>query len=298
MANTKKQFYDVGTYTGHLQEGSEIRIQRYITYQGIYADFKPFLNVPTKELEKRLQDSKAKEKKIYEELGKSAQDWDEHGAQTLLLQKAIEYLKTPEVKHTANQWKQREDGIWEISNLVYKMTYSIQKAGDEWKLTWELEYTAPGYTPPLYRSPYDKSPRPRIEREGSKKYKTLEGAQKYIQGKYDEYAHLFEELSPPIPPEAKAFFCVNEQLLQGYTIAPKERAPQEVADELLDLLDDGDLAPPPDPEPPKAPEKPSPPQGKASPEKPTAAKKRRATTAKKSAAKKTATAKKQSAPVR
>lgn len=161
-----------------------------------------------------------------------------------MLQKAIEYLKTPEVQHTANQWKQRKDGTWEISNLVYRMTYTIEKVSDEWKLTWELEYTSPGYKPPTYYSPYDNSPRPCIEREGSKKYKTLEGAQKYIQGKYDEYAHLFMELSPPIPQEAKMFFCVNGQLLQGYTVAPKERTPQEAADDLLSLLDDGDLTPP------------------------------------------------------
>lgn len=244
MANSKNQFYEVGSYTGVLREGREICIQRQMTYRGQYADFKPFLNIPQKELEKRLNDSKAEEKKIYDGLQKAAKAWDEHGAQTLLLQKAIEYLKTPEVQHTANQWKQQKDGSWEISNLVYKMTYTIEKVRDEWKLTWELEYTSPGYKPPTYYSPYDNSPRPRIEREGSKKYKTLEGAQKYIQGKYDEYAHLFMELSPPIPPEAKMFFCVNGQLLQGYTMAPKERTTQDVADDLLGLLDDGDLIPP------------------------------------------------------
>ena len=40
------------------------------------------------------------------------------------------------------------------------------------------------------------------------------------------------------------FFCVNGQLLQGYTMAPKERTTQDVADDLLGLLDDGDLIPP------------------------------------------------------
>ena len=70
--------------------------------------------------------------------------WDQHGAQTLLLQKAIEYLRTPEVTHTGNEWKRRKDGSWEISNLVYKMTFRIVRCGNEWKLTWELSYTAPG----------------------------------------------------------------------------------------------------------------------------------------------------------
>lgn len=115
------------------------------------------------------------EQKIYDQLKEAAEAWDKHGAQTLLLEKAIEYLKVPEVKHTANEWKQQEDGSWEISNLVYKMTFSIVKFGDEWKLTWELSYTAPGLSVGYWG--YTRSPRQRIEYEGSKKYKTLEGAQ-------------------------------------------------------------------------------------------------------------------------
>ena len=53
------------------------------------------------------------------------------------------------------------------------------------------------------------------------------------------------------------FFCVNGQLLQGYTMAPKERTTQDVADDLLGLLDDGDLILPAA-ESPKSPEKPTP----------------------------------------
>ena len=244
MESDNKQFFEIGSYTGSLREGHEICVQRTVTYRGQYADFKPLLEIPQEELEKRLESSKAEEKKVYDALQKAAQAWDEHGAQTLLLKRAIEYLQVPKVQHTGNQWEQRKDGTWEISNLVYRMTYSIEKAGDEWKLSWELEYTSPGYKTHSYYSYYDDRPKPRIEREGSKKYKTLEGAQKYIQSKYDEYAYLFMEISPPIPQEAKTLFCVNGQLLQGYTMAPKERDRQEIADDLLGLLDDSDLIAP------------------------------------------------------
>lgn len=113
------------------------------TTGGDRADFKPFLNVPVKDLEKQLKESQAEEKKVFEEMKKAVTAWDEHGVQTLLLQKAIEYLKTPEVTHTRNEWQRHKDGSWEISNLVYKMTFNIVKSGDEWKLTWELSYTAP-----------------------------------------------------------------------------------------------------------------------------------------------------------
>ena len=175
----EKTFYDISSSSTMLREGSYLTVQRSLNYRGERADFTPFLDVPIKELEQRLKASKAEERKIYDQLQEAAKAWDEHGAQTLLLQKAIEYLKVPEVQHTANEWKQKKDGSWEISNLVYKMTFSIVKTGDEWKLSWELSYTAPGLSVGYWE--YTRSPRQRIEYEGSKKYKTLEGAQKYIQ---------------------------------------------------------------------------------------------------------------------
>ena len=212
----EKTFYDISSSSTMLREGSYLTVQRSLNYRGERADFTPFLDVPLKELEQRLKASKAEEQKVYDQLQEAAKAWDEHGAQTLLLQKAIEYLKVPEVQHTANEWKQQKDGSWEISNLVYKMTFSIVRCGDEWKLSWELSYTAPGLSVGYWE--YTRSPRQRIEYEGSKKYKTLEGAQKYIQNKFDQYADHFETLSPRIPKEAKPLFSVNGQLLQGYGI--------------------------------------------------------------------------------
>lgn len=53
------------------------------------------------------------------------------------------------------------------------MNFNIVKSGDEWKLTWELSYTAPGLSQGYWG--YTRSPRERIEYEGSKKYKTMEG---------------------------------------------------------------------------------------------------------------------------
>ena len=231
----EKNFYEISAGGTMLREGSYLDIQRSLVYQGERADFTPFLNIPLKELEKQLKASKAEEQKIYDQLKEAAEAWDKHGAQTLLLEKAIEYLKVPEVKHTANEWKQQEDGSWEISNLVYKMTFSIVKFGDEWKLTWELSYTAPGLSVGYWG--YTRSPRQRIEYEGSKKYKTLEGAQKYIQSKFDQYADHFETLSPRIPKEAKPFFSVNGQLLQGYAVMRQVKKESITLEDLMAQLD-------------------------------------------------------------
>ena len=251
----RKNFYEIGPSEGYLREGSYLEVRRQINYRGDKADFKPFLDVPIKDLEKQLKASQAEEKKVFEEMKKAITAWDQHGAQTLLLQKTIEYLRTPEVTHTGNEWKRRKDGSWEISNLVYKMTFQIVRCGNEWKLTWELSYTAPGLSQGYWG--YTRSPRERIEYEGSKKYKTLEGAQRYIQSRFDQYGSCFETLSPPVPAEAKDLFCVNGQLLQGYWLMPPSPQTEPVTLEtLLDCLEDGDLvvAPPekdaaPEPEP-------------------------------------------------
>ena len=231
----EKTFYEISSSGTLLREGAYLDIQRSLVYQGERADFTPFLNVPLKELEKQLKASKAEEQKIYDQLKEAAGAWDEHGAQTLLLEKAIEYLKVPEVKHTSNEWKQQEDGSWEISNLVYKMTFSIVKFGDEWKLAWELSYTAPGLSVGHWE--YTRSPRQRIEYEGSKKYKTLEGAQKYIQSKFDQYADHFETISPRIPKEAKPLFSVNGQLLQGYAVMRQVKKESITLEDLMAQLD-------------------------------------------------------------
>ena len=254
----QKSFYETDASTGYLREGFFLEVKRQLTYHGEHADFTPFLNVPVKDLTQQLKDSKAQERKVLEELKKAAKAWDAYGAQTLLLQKAIEYLQTPEVGHTANEWRQRKDGSWEISNLVYKMTFEIVKTGQEWKLAWDLSYTAPGLSRGYWG--YTRTPRERIEHEGSKKYKTMAGAQKYIQSKFDQYAACFSSLSPPIPMEAKELFCVNGQLLQGYSLMPAAPEKETVTlDDLLECLEDGEAAREAPERPAPAPEAPQPP---------------------------------------
>ena len=92
----EKNFYEISAGGTMLREGSYLDIQRSLVYRGERADFTPFLNVPLKELEKQLKASKVEEQKIYDQLKEAAEAWDKHGAQTLLLEKAIEYLKVPE----------------------------------------------------------------------------------------------------------------------------------------------------------------------------------------------------------
>lgn len=89
---------------------------------------------------------------------------------------------------------------------------------------------------------YERTPRERIDYEGSKKYKTMDGAQKYVQLKFDQYSNYFKELSPPVPIEAKDLFSVNGQLLQGYTLSrPKAKGKEVTVSDLLACLEEGDI---------------------------------------------------------
>ena len=78
--------------------------------------------------------------------------------------------------------------------------------------------------------------------------------EKYLQGRIAAYAHLFTEISPPIPEDDQRRFYVNGVLLPGYTVETPEltRPEEKDVEDLLSLLDDEDmlLSPPEEPEPP------------------------------------------------
>lgn len=63
--------------------------------------------------------------------------------------------------------------------------------------------------------------------------------ERYLQGRIKAYAHLFTEISPPIPAEEKRRFCVNGVLLPGYTV---EITMDQAVSDLLALAEDDDLA--------------------------------------------------------
>ena len=64
--------------------------------------------------------------------------------------------------------------------------------------------------------------------------------EKYLQGRIKAYSHLFREISPSIPEDARKRFCVNGVLLPGYTVVAPIPPPPNM-DELLSLLEDGDI---------------------------------------------------------
>ena len=134
---------------------------------------------------------------------------------TLLFDKAIEYARIPEVKHTANKWQDEDNDRHTISNRVYKMSYHVyentryDKAAQKsipysYTLSWNVYTNSPhGYG------------QAKIAGQDRKVFADRAAMEKYLNGRIKAYEKLFTEISPAIPPEYAEQFRVNGQLLPG-----------------------------------------------------------------------------------
>lgn len=239
----KNQFYDVNHWEDSFKVGVVLKIVHSLNFREWDAGphLAPLVELSAAELGKKLKESKEQEKPIFEKVKAAVAEWDEQAAQTLLLEKALEYVRTPEVEHTSNEWKQLKDGTWEISNHVYKMQYRFDPVpqSEAVRVSWGIKYNVP-------RQPGNQrfvswGDSINITGQDKKLYDNVGAAQRYIQGRFDLYAHLFSELSPPVPNDCKRFFSVNGCLCAGYTLAPPERTSAKDIDALLDCLEDEDI---------------------------------------------------------
>ena len=239
-------FFSVNAWGDTLTTGETLKMVHTLWFSEYNAS--PFMALltdkPTSELQEMLKSSEAAEKSIFDRLKAAVSEWEAQAAQTLLLEKVLEYVRTPEVSHTSNEWKQIQGGAWEISNRVYQMRYVFVPVPQSKavRVTWGIVYNTPQQPGnPRYANSWGDSRY--IVRQEKKPYDSVEAAQRYIQGRFNLYAHLFTELSPPVPNDCKRMFMVNGHLLPGYTLAPPERTKEEAVKDLLDCLEDGDVAP-------------------------------------------------------
>lgn len=236
----ERTFFYLHDHKDKLEPGTSLTIERRIQFNAWYAKepMTPLVKLPHDEIEKRIEQSEKKEEAIFEKLRAATKDWSEQASQTLLLKRSMEYLNTVEVSHTGNEWKQKTNGVWEISNRVYVMRYTIQEImeGDkkgQWLIQWGIGINKPKH-PPSDQYYY---PGETMVVETKKKYYNAQAdAQNYIQGRFDVYAYLFEEISPPIPSQYERHFKINGYLLPGYTVAEPEQPPEKVAESLLEFL--------------------------------------------------------------
>lgn len=205
--------YDVSKYGDRLTPGHEAKINHLVFLRA--PDISKLTGTPAAVLEKLRQESVAKEETIFSELRDSLQEWEKQAANTHLLEKALQYVKTPPVKHTENRWVKDEYGQYSISNMVYKMNYRIwenTRYGQKEPLSWELSWYLHIQDPSNSRSDG------RIAGQERKRFANKAAMDKYLQGRIKVYAHLFTEISPPVPQEYIQRFTVNGQLLPGYKV--------------------------------------------------------------------------------
>lgn len=201
-----------------LEEAAVMRIERTIYFENTNADISSLTALTEEQLKTMREESAAAEQTIFHDLQKQAAAWEEQAGRTLLIDKAIEYARTPAVRHTANKWEQADEYRREISNMVYRMSYRInentrydktaQKSVPySWSLSWSVRTNSP--------SGYNQA---KIAGQDRKVFDNKDAMQKYLYGRMKAYSHLFSEISPPVPKKYAEYFKVNGQLLPGYIL--------------------------------------------------------------------------------
>ena len=211
-----------------LEAAHNMRVERTI-YIDDNADIAALITLPLEQLRAMREESTAAEQAVFEGLQKQAAAWEEQAGQTLNLDKAIAYVRTPEVKHTANKWQAEEYDRHIISNRVYQMRYHIY---ENTRYDSAAKKSIP-YSYSLSWSVHANSPNPdgynqaKIAGQDKKVFADKAAMEKYLNGRIKAYQHLFTEISPPIPQEYAKFFKASGQLLPGYTVEGEEK-PQPV----------------------------------------------------------------------
>lgn len=206
----------------NLKAADTMRIERTIYFDSKNADISTLTALTVEQLQTLREESAAAEQAIFNALQEQAAAWEEQAGKTLLLDKAIEYARTPTAEHTANHWEQPDEYRHVRSNMVYKMDYRISEntrydkaAGQSIPYSYTLSWS-------VYTNSPDGYNQAKIAGQSKKVFADKEALEKYLNGRIKAYNHLFTELSPPIPQEYAQHFRVNGQLLPGYTVEGEE----------------------------------------------------------------------------
>ena len=206
----------------YLTEGSNLKFEHSVYCEDV--GISSFIAQGEEKIQAMRQDSMDGEKKAFDIVLAATKQWEQQAAVTQKLNRALEYLHTQEVKHTANEWRKTDN--WkndeEISNRVYRMTGGIwedtkydretkQSVPVAWYVTWDVYVNSP-------KEGYGE----KIAGQNQKRYTDKAAAEKYLEGRKKAYSHLFTEISPQIPKQYEHHFTVYGALLPGYTVEGQE----------------------------------------------------------------------------
>ena len=197
-----------------LDPADSMRIERNIYFEEQTADLSGLTALPLEQLQALREEYAAAEQAAFEALQEQAAAWDEQAGKTLAIDKAIEYVRTPEATHTANQWEATDYGK-HISNRVYQMRYHISentRYDRKKRNPFPIRGRFHGVFTPTAPHNYGQA---KIAGQERKVFADKAAMEKYLNGRIKAYQHLFTEVSPPIPPEYAEHFKVNGQLFTG-----------------------------------------------------------------------------------
>ena len=237
-------FYKVYDYGDNLDPGKKIKLEHSLSFSPEGADLSPFARSGIDDLRALREKSVAAEQAVFEDLKISLMQWEHQAGMTMLLDKAIEYLRTPAIGHTSNRWRHdAANDSDEISNMVYSMTWRVYEHTKYNRETQKMEPVAWYVTWDVGLNTHERQGN-YIAGQREKRYTDKAAAAKYIEGRKKAFAHLFTEISPPIPQQYAKHFEVNGLLLPGYTVEGRESEKSDrTADEVLGALAGGDSAP-------------------------------------------------------
>ncbi len=215
--------YLVNRFGDNLKPGKHLIIDHDVSCK--MADISSLIIQEKSVLEAMRQKSVEGEKKVYEIVMAAVKQWEPQAALTQSIDRALEYLRIPEVRHTANQWQTAPNhGGWdEISNKVYRMCARIyeytkydsgikKQVPYSWDVSWDVSLNTPRRNGIV------------IAGQSNKKYSDKSAAIKYLEGRKKAYSHLFTEISPAVPKEYAEYFKLYGELLPGYTVEGQEPA--------------------------------------------------------------------------
>ena len=84
-----------------LEAAETMRIERRIYFEAKDREIAPYASLPIAQLLSMRSESAAAEQAIFDDLKERAAAWEEQAGRTLLLDKTLEYVRTPHVQHTA-----------------------------------------------------------------------------------------------------------------------------------------------------------------------------------------------------
>lgn len=197
MERREDSFYTAYSYGDKLEEGHKLTLEHHISFDQRHADLSALTWMPLDRLQALRSKSVEAEKTVFRDLQEATKRWEEQAAQTMILDRAIEYVKTPEVQHSSNRWEDTDYGWRRISNMVYQMSYRIREdtAYDHkqkkqvpvaWYVSWSVSYNVP-----RRKDPYSSTPSP-LASQDNKRYADKAAAERYVQGRIAAYAHLFQ----------------------------------------------------------------------------------------------------------